>query len=178
MDTELAIAVGARVRTVRHERGLSLGALAAAAGIGKGSLSELENGTRNPTLATLYALAGALGVPLATLLAERAGSTVASPGIDARLLDAAEHPDGTVVEVYLLSLDPSSAHRSPSHGPGVREHLLLTSGRARVGRVGGEVDLGPGQAVTWVSDVEHGYAAVDGPATAVLVITSPGDRGE
>lgn len=174
MDSELAGTVGARIRATRLSRGLSLGALAGAAGIGKGSLSELENGARNPTLATLYALANALGVPLATLLAERAGTTVASPGIDARLLDATEHPDGTVVEVYLLALDPRTPHRSPAHGPGVTEHLLLTHGRAVVGRVGGETELGPGQSATWTSDVEHGYAALDGPASAVLVITTPG----
>ena len=71
---DLARLVGERLRTARRERGLSLGALAATAGIGKGSLSEIENGTRNPTLSTLYALAGTLGVPLATLLADRAGA--------------------------------------------------------------------------------------------------------
>src|SRR5581483_5197516 len=76
---DLARLVGDRLRTVRKERGLSVGALAAAADIGKGSLSEIENGARNPTLGTLYALAGALGVPLAALLAARAGTRVASP---------------------------------------------------------------------------------------------------
>ena len=55
MASQPGIAVGARIRALRTERGLSLSALAAAAGIGKGSLSELETGRRNPTLDTLYA---------------------------------------------------------------------------------------------------------------------------
>src|SRR5690349_462293 len=84
---DLARLTGKRLRAARRERGLSLGALAAAAHVGKGSLSEIENGVRNPTLGTLYALAGALGVPLATLLADRPGVRVVSPGIEARLLD-------------------------------------------------------------------------------------------
>ena len=176
MDSEVARAVGVRIREARRSHGLSVGALAAAAGIGKGSLSELENGTRNPTLATLYALANALGAPLATLLAERSGAWVASPGIAARLLDASEHANGTVVEVYLLTLDPAAPHVSPAHGAGVTEHLLVTHGRARVGRAGEEADLGAGESATWVSDVEHGYAALGGSASAVLVITSPSDR--
>ena len=81
---DLARIVGERLRAARRERGLSVGALADAAGVGKGSLSEIENGTRNPTLGTLYSLAGALGVPLAILLAGQAGARIASPGIEAR----------------------------------------------------------------------------------------------
>ena len=47
---DLARLTGERVRATRRERGLSLGALAEAAHVGKGSLSEIENGVRNPTL--------------------------------------------------------------------------------------------------------------------------------
>ncbi|HEY9293380.1 MAG TPA: helix-turn-helix transcriptional regulator, partial [Microlunatus sp.] len=50
------MAVGRRLREVRVSRGLSLSELARQAGIGKGSLSEIETGRRNPTLETLYAL--------------------------------------------------------------------------------------------------------------------------
>jgi transcriptional regulator with XRE-family HTH domain len=170
---DLARLVGERLRAARRERGLSVGALADAAGIGKGSLSEIENGVRNPTLGTLYALAGALGVPLATLLAERAGARIASPGIEGRLLDVSRD-DGVTVEVYRLRIDVGARHRSVAHGPGVTEHLLVTAGRARVGRLGEETEIGPGESAAWLSDVAHGYAAVGtGPVASVLVIRSP-----
>ena len=176
MDAELAAAIGARVRAARQRAGLSVSGLAARAGIGKGSLSELENGTRNPTLSTLYALAGAVGVPLATLLVEP-GSLVASPGIEARLLDARRHRDGTTVEVYLLRLLPGAEHRSGAHGPGVTEHLLVTHGRARAGAVGQEQEAAAGETAVWVSDVEHGYEALGGePVEAVLTIRSEQGR--
>src|SRR5579859_1189693 len=103
VDVDLARLVGERIRSARQERGLSVGALALAAHVGKGSLSEIENGSRNPTMGTLYALAGALGVPLATLIADRPGVRVASPGIEARLLDVSHDPGpggGQIVEVY------------------------------------------------------------------------------
>lgn len=166
--------VGGRLRACREERGLSLSALAEAAGVGKGSLSEIERGTRNPTLNTLYALAGALHVPLATLLAERPGTEVSSPGVTARLLEAVEQGEGTTVEVYRLRLEPGADHVSPAHGPGVVEHLLVTAGRARVGRVGAPVELGPGESAQWLSDTRHGYRTLgDHPVESVLVITSP-----
>jgi transcriptional regulator with XRE-family HTH domain len=170
---DLARLVGERLRAARRERGLSLGALAEAAGIGKGSLSEIENGARNPTLSTLYALAGTLGVPLATLLADRAGARISSPGIEARLLDVSRE-DGATVEVYRLRIDRGASHRSVAHGPGVTEHLLVTAGRARVGRLGEETEIGPGEAARWLSDVAHGYTAVGTDlVTSVLVIRSP-----
>jgi transcriptional regulator with XRE-family HTH domain len=170
---ELAQLVGERVRAARQERGLSVGALAAAAQVGKGSLSEIENGTRNPTMGTLYALAGALGVPLATLIADRPGVRIASPGVAARLLDVSRD-GGQTVEVYRLSLEPGVHYRSPAHGAGVTEHLLVTAGRARVGRPGEEIEIGPGQAAQWVSDVAHSYTALGpDPVESVLIIRSP-----
>jgi transcriptional regulator with XRE-family HTH domain len=174
---DLARLVGERLRAARQEHGLSLGALAEAAHVGKGSLSEIENGVRNPTLGTLYALAGALGVPLATLIADRPGVRIASPGIEARLLDVShdEGPDGgQTVEVYRLRLEPGRFHRSPAHGPGVVEHMLVISGRARVGRLGEETEIAADQAARWASDVPHGYAALGAdPVESVLVIRSP-----
>ena len=86
MASQPGIAVGARIRALRTERGLSLSSLASEAGIGKGSLSELETGRRNPTLDTLYALAGPLGVPLASLVDFRDGSVVADEGFETVLL--------------------------------------------------------------------------------------------
>lgn len=170
---EFSRLVGERVRAVRRERGWSLGRLAETAGIGKGSLSEIENGSRNPTLATLYALAGALAVPLGSLLAGRPGTRIESPGVEALLLDVQEAPDQTV-EVYRLSLRAGARHDSTPHGAGVVEHLLVTRGRARVGRTGEEVELGTGEAAGWVSDVPHGYEALGpGPVESVLVIRSP-----
>jgi transcriptional regulator with XRE-family HTH domain len=170
---DLARLVGERLRAARRERGLSVGALAEAAHVGKGSLSEIENGARNPTMSTLYALAGALGVPLATLVADQPGVRLTSPGVEARLLDVS-HDGGQTVEVYRLGLEAGVRYCSTAHGPGVVEHLLVTAGRARVGRLGEEDEIGAGQAAQWVSDVAHAYTALgDAPVEAVLVIRSP-----
>src|ERR1700759_4179844 len=97
--SDLARLVGERLRAARRERGLSVGALAEAAGAGKGSLSEIANRIRNPTLGTLYAAAGTLGLPLATVIADRAGARVTAPGVEARLLGVTRE-GGQTVEVY------------------------------------------------------------------------------
>ncbi|MFY0406215.1 helix-turn-helix domain-containing protein [Solicola sp. PLA-1-18] len=167
-------AVGARLREVRRARGLSLSRLAAEAGVGKGTLSEIEGGTRNPTLETLYRLAGRLAVPLADLLAEGAGSTVADEVTTVTLLDARSDDAGTTVEVYRLLLDAGGTRRSPAHGAGVVEHLTATRGAFRVEVGDAVLDVATGTSARWTSDVPHAYTATSPhPAEAVLVITTP-----
>ncbi|WP_084125081.1 helix-turn-helix domain-containing protein [Demequina sp. NBRC 110054] len=166
---DVAPVVGDRLRAIRASRGLSLGALAAAAGIGKGSLSEIERGSRNPNLSTLYSLANALDLPLAWLLAERPGAELGAPGIDTTLLGTTGTEDDSV-EVYTLRLTPGTVHRSSAHGSHVVEHLVVTRGVARVGRVGEEAEVPAGEHYAWTSDTEHTYEAVGAPAEAVLVI--------
>ncbi|WP_228374229.1 helix-turn-helix domain-containing protein [Demequina phytophila] len=169
---EFAQIIGARVRAARSARGLSLGALARASGVGKGSLSEIEHGSRNPNLSTLYALAGALDIPLAALLAETAGAEAAADGIIARLLDVERGDDG-VVEVYRLELAGGVEHRSGAHGDGVVERLLVLRGTVTAGRVGAATTAGAGGLLTWVSDAEHSYLAAEPGATALLTVTTP-----
>lgn len=60
--------VGAKVRRQRRLRELTLDGLARAAGISKSILSEIERNRTNPTIATLWRLANALGFSIAELL--------------------------------------------------------------------------------------------------------------
>lgn len=66
--------VGTRVKRFRTEAGLSLSALADKAGVSKGYLHSIENGTeehRRPSAKTLHAVAQALGLTIADLLGKR-----------------------------------------------------------------------------------------------------------
>ncbi|WP_417219120.1 helix-turn-helix domain-containing protein [Arthrobacter sp.] len=165
--------VGGRVRAQRERAGYSLSGLAAAAGIGKATLSELEQGRRNPTLETLYSLAGVLGVPLSGFVAEdgRQGVPIGGGTVDARLLEANHQPNGSLVEVYWLAIGPGE-RRSPGHGAGVLERLVLVGGRARVGPVGREVEIEAGGVASWDSSGQHVYASAAG-AAGVLTIINP-----
>lgn len=66
----VAMAGGATpLRAWREHRGLTLQALASAAGLSKPFVSQIEGGKRAGTAATLKKLAAALGVPVGALLA-------------------------------------------------------------------------------------------------------------
>lgn len=58
-------ALGEALQRLRHERGLSLRTLAAAAGFSPSFLSQVENGQASPSIASLERLTGVLGVSLA-----------------------------------------------------------------------------------------------------------------
>ena len=165
--------VGARIRALREARGLSLSALAAAAGIGKGSLSELETGRRNPTLDTLYAVSAPLGVPLSALLDDHDGAAIGDGGLVATRVRVLRE-EGRTTEVYLLRLAPGAVRTSPAHAPGVEEQLIVLAGTGVVRHDDGEVAVGPGDHVRFAADRPHSYAAgPDGELEAVNVIVTP-----
>lgn len=173
MRGQPGIAVGARVRALRTERGLSLSALAAAAGIGKGSLSELETGRRNPTLDTLYALAGPLGVPLAALVDFRDGAVVADDGFETVLLHTERTPT-TTSEVWLLRVRAGVTRSSPAHPAGVVEQLVVLAGGCRVEYAAESVEVVTGGHAAWPADVPHRYTALgDTDLRAINVILTP-----
>jgi transcriptional regulator with XRE-family HTH domain len=64
-----AAKVGARIRALREERGLSLSKLGQTSGVSKGSLSGIERGLVLITIATLDSIARALGMSAAEILA-------------------------------------------------------------------------------------------------------------
>jgi transcriptional regulator with XRE-family HTH domain len=171
-------AVGSRLRQLREARGISLSALARSAGIGKATLSGLELGTRNPTLETLYAVAGALGVPLTALVLEpgappAAAADVRGAAVTATLLEVFEEP-GATFELLRMRVRPGVVQQSPAHAPGVTEHVTVFQGLLRAGPADAPLLAGPGEHIAWKSDVPHIYGTA-GPdeVVASLLIRSP-----
>ncbi|MBT1175622.1 helix-turn-helix transcriptional regulator [Bifidobacterium sp. LC6] len=62
-------AVGRRIQTLRKSRGLSQEQLAEQLDMDRVSIGYIEQGRRSPKLATLYALAGTLGVHVSDIFA-------------------------------------------------------------------------------------------------------------
>ncbi len=62
--------LGERVRTIRHERGLTQEALAESLDLSVAYVSLIERGGRNPPFTTVVAIAKALGVPPGEMCAD------------------------------------------------------------------------------------------------------------
>lgn len=172
--------VSLSLRRERARADISLTELAKRAGIAKSTLSQLESGTGNPSLETLWALGTALGVPLSLLIdPPRGGIQVIRAGegvvmraerdpYEAAML--ASCPPGARRDIYRVVAGPGAAHLAQAHTPGAMEHVIVGAGRALVGPEGQAVELGPGDYLRYPADVPHVFDALEPDTFAVLLM--------
>ncbi|GAA4860218.1 XRE family transcriptional regulator [Kitasatospora terrestris] len=170
--------LAANLKRVRTRKGLSLSELSRRSGIGKATLSQLESGTGNPTIETVFSLARELDVPISDLVDHRpaAGLTVvraaevevlAGEGVDLRHLRRIESGD-SVIEVYDQQVRAGCTQDSLGHAG--TEHTVVQSGRLGVTVNGRQVELGPGDYVGFDAGSPHSYTALDGTVHSVLLL--------
>jgi transcriptional regulator with XRE-family HTH domain len=174
------------VRAHRESRGFSLGTLSQKAGISKTSLSKIEAGQGNPSLEVLNRIANALNVPVGALFGEEnhpqvylirrgEGQVVASAsGLTSRtlLVDGRSHR----MSIYEVHLPAQALYRALAHLSGTQEFLLCLEGDLRLGPEEQEVDLQPGDAISFAADLPHTYSSISG-AKALLVMQYPPAQG-
>jgi transcriptional regulator with XRE-family HTH domain len=171
--------IAASLRAERVRAGLSLTEVARRAGLAKSTLSQLESGTGNPSLETLWALCVALEIPFSRLVAmERPrvqvirtgeGPAVESEQSDYRATLLAASPPGVRRDVYSVAAEPGTQRSSKPHPPGVVEHVVVSAGRALVGIADEPVELHPGDYICYPADVPHVFQALEPGTRAVLV---------
>ena len=179
----LVAQVATALRRERYRTGLSLTEVARRAGIAKSTLSQLESGTGNPSLETLWAICVALDVPFSRLIDPprprtrviRAdeGPTVAAAEADYQATLLAAVSPGVRSDVYRIAAEPGHARASQPHSPGVVEHVVISAGRALVGATGEVAELGPGDYIRYPGDVPHVFEALEFRTQAVLVSEHP-----
>ena len=177
--------VGQTLASLRQDRALSLDELSRQAGVSKSMLSQIERNQANPTVAVVWRLANALGVPLADLL--QGAPRVEAPAIDhvpAHALPSLRSPDGHCelrilgpielagqVEWYELTVAPGGELRSQAHEPGSREHLSVLDGALSVQAGEALCALQTGETARYPVDQPHAIRNL-GPlaARALLVV--------
>src|SRR3954447_2625938 len=175
--------VAANIRALRRDAGLTLAELAAASNLGKSTLAQLESGKANPSVETLWAIAAALQVPFAQLVEEQraplrvvrardvpAMRSAEAPGWAGRLLSGSQRRGR--FELYALDLEQGTVRHADAHHSGVEEHLVVVTGRLRIGPQGSPVELGQGDLVTFAADVPHVYEALE-TTHSVLLMSYP-----
>jgi transcriptional regulator with XRE-family HTH domain len=179
MINDLMSVVAANLRHLRGEQGRSLSELARASGIAKATLSALEAGKGNPTIETLSSLATALGVPFGDLLASgepepvhvvRAAEGTSVPGTANTLRLIVRLPGTPPIELYDARFPSRSTRAAGAHGPGTREHVLVTQGALRTGPLERTVGLRAGDYAGFAADERHPDEAGPRGARALLIM--------
>ncbi|GMA41551.1 helix-turn-helix domain-containing protein [Mobilicoccus caccae] len=168
--------LGSRIRAERQGQGLTVAELSNLSGVGRATVSELEQAARTPTLDTLAKIATGLGVPMPTLLEERRpGMPLESfaPGseLEVRVLGIWIEDD-VQVEVYRLRL--SGPLRRGRSRPGSRGYLTVISGTLSAGSAATPRHLTAGSQLAFAADQPHALLP-DGDAEVVLVMRYPID---
>jgi transcriptional regulator with XRE-family HTH domain len=170
MDKLSLSTLGRHIQELRVTRGLSLSQLALGAGIAKSNLSRLEQGVGNPTLDTIWRLATTLDIPFGNLVAP-VSEPVEENGVTVRLIDQGR--DSPQVDVYWMSISPSTLREAEAHPVGTRESITLVSGQLTVGTQSEEAILTPGQSFSFSADSPHFYNASDQWVTAIVTVIYP-----
>src|SRR5437588_6117105 len=89
-EPAMDLAVGRRIRDLRHEHKLSLETVAARTNLSIGFVSQIERGLSSPSLRVLATLADVLGVGIAALFGARPGDDGHSGGVVTREVQRAE----------------------------------------------------------------------------------------
>ncbi len=176
--------VGARVRQLRTERGLTQPQLARRTGLNVGYLSQVETDKASPSLETLAAIADAVGVPIAWLLVEEA-----RPPRVVRRADRSGRlfPDGVRLEIVdggfarqlriVEGIAPPGTRSTLMTDVGEEHHLVL-EGRIRARQGAFEAELGPGDYLVWDGCFPHEAEVIgDEPARVLVITAGPGGVG-
>lgn len=160
---------GSRVREERTRQGLTLDTLAAAAGVSRATLSNIERGEHNPSLNAATDVARALGVSLSQLLGEEERRPIvtiaaterlvfrdAATGIERQLLSPPFAGHGIEWIRVTLPAGESTEDVQPYH-PAIDKYVLVEAGQLRmvIGRESRLVEAG--DALYFRADVAHRF---------------------
>lgn len=175
--------VGRRVKKLRAARGWSLEELAAASGVSRSMLSEIERERANPTLTVAARIARAFELTLQDLLGGAESPTekirVIRSGDPAQVFRADRECEIRTlsplqlekdVEFYELDLRPGGGLRSQPHFEGTREFLTVVEGRVRVESDGGREELAVGDSATYAADVAHAIVNTGSTRARVFLV--------
>jgi len=173
--------LGDCLRATREERGLTLEQAATLSRISKSHLSRLESCERQPSIASLLALADAYGAPVGALLGETQGDAplVLMPPNQPRhesnglsIAVCSGYAGSGVIDALRLTVTPDRPPPPPVRHPG-EEWLYVLSGTLRLEYDGESHELPAGTAAHFDAEVPHRLGAEDSAAEVLLVVAKP-----
>lgn len=164
---ELGKIIALNLKELRTGRNLSLGQLSKISGISKAMLSDIEKGSSNPTINTIWKIANGLNVPYTKLMdGIEKEATVIRKSEPAVQSGETEHYrvycyfGSTPVrnfELFYVELDPKSSNVSIGHSENAQEYIYIIQGELLLETETGNYTLAEGDALTFDSSIGHTY---------------------
>jgi transcriptional regulator with XRE-family HTH domain len=191
-ETTVPATLGARIRQERQAAGLTVRKLAARIDVSPSLISQIERGRATPSVATLWAIATELGLPVGDLFNDaeaalgasatpvqlretRTGITLAGGVRWERLTPTPDHEVDFIYVVYQVGSESCPPDALSQHGG--KEYGYVISGKLGVQMGFDEYALRPGDSISFESHRPHRLWAIGNePAVAVwTVVNRKGD---
>ena len=181
LEDEVKLRTGRAIKQRREAVGLSLRTLAARSGISSSMISDIERGTKSPTVTTVGRLAQALGVSAAALIDGGMGPAPCIRVLRRGEGAGGEHParwnrlvpeaPGGRIDFVRVQIPPSTVlGPTAAHAPGTVEHMHVATGTVRVS-VGDETaELTAGDSCSCRTDAPHAVENPDPSAEALIYL--------
>lgn len=159
--------VAENARRIREEKKLTLEGAAAATGVSRSMLAQIEKGEVNPTISLLWKMANGYKVSFTSLVEEREQAVSVIREEDAHPLSEDEgrylnYPvfsfdEKTLFETYRIVIKADGHLSAQPHMRGTVEYITVFQGQVEITVGEGTFALAQGESIRFRADVPHAY---------------------
>ncbi len=157
---ELQSVLAKNLKKIREERGLSLDKVASLTKVSKSMLGQIERGESNPTLATVWKIAGGLHVSLTELVKEKEDehelirhdkmNHIEGNDGKSKTYPYFTYEDGRPYEVYKVDIESKGYIEAEPHQKGTTEVIVVYEGEITIRVADQEFTLTEGDAIRFL----------------------------
>jgi transcriptional regulator with XRE-family HTH domain len=152
-DEVAALSIGTKVRRLRLKLGMTLKEVAERTGLSKPLLSQIENNTGAPPIATLIKISNALGVKIGYRY-----ESLAHPMVDKQM------------EPFIVEIDPREPSEVPYNQHRGEEFIFVLEGRLEFRSSDRTIEMEEGDSIYFDAAIPHGLRGIDGTAKVLVVV--------
>lgn len=160
--------IASNLKRIRTERQLSLGKLSEICGVSKVMLGQIERGESNPTINTIWKIAGGLKVPYTALIDEPIKNNILIKKEDSMKQESSDNNYRVYCyfassvnrnfELFTVELDGNSSYESNSHGEKTQEYIIVYNGQLSLTVDNTNYILNVGDSIVFDASKPHSYS--------------------
>lgn len=159
--------IGKNLNSIRKQKNMSLDKVAELTGVSKAMLAQIEKGSSNPTVSTLWKIATGLNVSFSYFMEEEENEIVhvchsdIKPIIEynekMKVYPLFPYDNTRRFEVFTIDLEAGCNHQSSPHSDNTEEYIVVTRGEMEV-EIGDSIyKLLSGDAIRYLANKSHSY---------------------
>lgn len=178
--SEISQTFSNNLKQYREKRNLSLDNVASLTGVSKSVLAQIEKGSANPTINTVWKIANGLKISFTELMTapEEEYEVVKQKTLTLLTEDEGHYRNYPIFpfndqrgfEIYRIELDPDAFSQAEAHGNGVQEFITVFSGELEVQFLDRKLNAKAGEGLRFKADTKHSYYNPSNEVTTINMV--------